>query len=117
MLHAYYLYRFSSLVELGLADSLEASADFDSTGLRDQKELQAAISELNQSTAAIGKQTETLKQQQEALAKFAKARINSEAERSDLDAALLQRRAAEARNVKSMVCGPPSVFLATNQLK
>ena len=97
--------RFSSLVELGLVDSIEASAAFESAGPRDQEELHAAVRELNKSTAAIGKQTETLKQQQEALAKFAKARINSEAERSDLDAALLQRRAAEGRNVKSLVCG------------
>jgi septal ring factor EnvC (AmiA/AmiB activator) len=94
---------FSSLVELGLADSLEGTAGFESTAPRDQAELQTATRELNQSTAAIRKQTETLKQQQEALAKFAKAQINTEADRSDLDAALLQRRAAEGRNVKLLV--------------
>lgn len=60
--------------------------------------------ELGRSAAAISKQTETLRQQQEALARFARARISNEGRRSELDAARMHRKAVETREVKNAVC-------------
>ena len=79
---------------------------------RTESEIRRAIDELNRSTAAISKQTETLRQQQEALARFAKSRIEDEVARSDFDAVRMHKLAVEIRNAKGQVSSILRPFLS-----
>ncbi|SPO04587.1 uncharacterized protein DNG_07272 [Cephalotrichum gorgonifer] len=95
---------FTALSSTGAIKRLKAGLrDQDLPLPRSQQELQSAIRELNRSAAAISKQTETLRQQQEALARFARARIGDEERRSELEATRMHRTAVETREVKASV--------------
>ena len=56
-----------------------------------EDDIRAAIEELNRSTATISKQTETLKQQRDALARLVKKRDEAEIQRRDLEEARLNK--------------------------
>ncbi|KAF5538811.1 hypothetical protein FNAPI_11004 [Fusarium napiforme] len=56
-----------------------------------EDDVRAAIEELNRSTATISKQTETLKQQRDALARLVKKRDEAETQRRDLEEARLNK--------------------------
>lgn len=68
-----------------------------------ESEIQTAIEELDRSTAAIAKQTETLKQQQEALARLVKANVKNQDARADLELRRAQRRDAERKRATAAV--------------
>ncbi|GJD05234.1 hypothetical protein ColKHC_14059 [Colletotrichum higginsianum] len=75
---------YASLDKSGQVDKLVASQDLAAVQALSERQIQTAIDELNRSTAAIVKQTETLKQQQDALAKLVKTNAKVEEDRSDL---------------------------------
>lgn len=78
--------RYLLIERNGKADDLAASTDLSTAqGLTDQ-DLKYAIEELSRSTDAITKQTETLRQQQDALSRLLTSTGKSVNARSDLDA-------------------------------
>ncbi|KAK5989765.1 hypothetical protein PT974_08025 [Cladobotryum mycophilum] len=93
--------------ELALYTILDRSGQVDElTGLHDLAEVQAvteeevriAIDELRQSTDSISKQSETLRQQHDALSRFVKKNEENDARRRDLD--LDRQRKAESERTR-----------------
>ncbi|GKT89030.1 vacuolar H+/Ca2+ exchanger [Colletotrichum tofieldiae] len=91
--------RYSSLDKSGQIDKLVASRDLAAVQALSEREIQTAIDELNRSTAAIVKQTETLKQQQDALAKLVKSNTKVEEARSDLVFQRNQKHGSERKKM------------------
>jgi hypothetical protein len=92
-------HRYSALEKSGKADQLGASVDLATVQAFNDQEIKDAILELNRSTDAINKQTETLKHQQDALARLVKGTAKDVDARSALDlkhaqASELDRKAA-----------------------
>ncbi|EFQ35975.1 hypothetical protein CGRA01v4_07683 [Colletotrichum graminicola] len=94
---------YSSLDKSGQIDKLVASQDLASVQAFSEREIQTAIDELNRSTAAIVKQTETLKQQQDALAKLVKSSAKVEEARSDLVFQRSQKHNSERKKTMTSV--------------
>ncbi|WYZ41061.1 hypothetical protein EsH8_IV_001402 [Colletotrichum jinshuiense] len=90
---------YSSLDKTGRIDKLVALQDLATVQALSEREIQIAIDELNRSTAAIVKQTETLKQQQDALAKLVKSNAKVEEARSDLVFQRNQKHDAERKKM------------------
>ncbi|GKT52702.1 vacuolar H+/Ca2+ exchanger [Colletotrichum tofieldiae] len=90
---------YSSLDKSGQIDKLVASRDLAAVQALSEREIQTAIDELNRSTAAIVKQTETLKQQQDALAKLVKSNTKVEEARSDLVFQRNQKHGSERKKM------------------
>lgn len=103
--------RYSSLDKTGRIDKLVASQDLATVQALSEREIQIAIDELNRSTAAIVKQTETLKQQQDALAKLVKSNAKVEEARSDLVFQRNQKHDAERKKMITSVCVDPLITL------
>ena len=95
--------RYSALDKSGQVDRLVAGQDLEAVQALGEAEIRTAIEELDRSTAAIAKQTETLKQQQEALARLVKANVKNHDARSELEFKRAQRRDAERKRVASAV--------------
>ncbi|OHW99683.1 hypothetical protein CSPAE12_01584 [Colletotrichum incanum] len=94
---------YSSLDKSGQIDKLVASQDLAAVQALSEREIQTAIDELNRSTAAIVKQTETLKQQQDALAKLVKSNAKVEEARSDLVFQRNQKHDSERKKMMTSV--------------
>lgn len=78
--------RYLALEQNGKAESLAASADLSRVQSLSDQEIIDAIQELNRSTDAINKQTETLRQQQNAVSRLITASSKTGDARSDLEA-------------------------------
>lgn len=78
--------RYLALERNGRAEHLAASADLSSVQPVSDQEITDAIQELNRSTDAVTKQTETLRQQQNALSRLITAGGKTGDARSDLEA-------------------------------
>jgi seryl-tRNA synthetase len=78
--------RYLALERNGKAESLAASADLSIVQPLTDQELIDAIQELNRSTDAINKQTETLRQQQNAVSRLITASSKSGDARSSIEA-------------------------------
>ncbi|KAL2880243.1 hypothetical protein SGCOL_004292 [Colletotrichum sp. CLE4] len=87
----------------GQVDKLVESQDLAAVQAVSEREIQTAIEELNRSTAAIVKQTETLKQQQDALSKLVKTHSRVEEARSDLVFQRNQKHDTESRKMMTTV--------------
>lgn len=77
---------------------------------RDEAELRSAIREIERSTEAIAAQAETLRLQREALARFARGRIDAEGRREEVAArrggGLAGGVRGEKAKVSCVVCYP-----------
>lgn len=78
--------RYLALEQNGKAESLAASRDMSRVQALSDQEIIDAIQELNRSTDAINKQTETLRQQQNAVSRLITASGKTGDARSDLEA-------------------------------
>ncbi|KXH64931.1 hypothetical protein CNYM01_04200 [Colletotrichum nymphaeae SA-01] len=94
---------YTALDRSGQIDKLVESQDLAAVQAVSEREIQTAIEELNRSTAAIVKQTETLKQQQDALSKLVKTHSRVEEARSDLVFHRNQKHDAERRKMMTTV--------------
>ncbi|KAF4913631.1 hypothetical protein CGCF415_v002655 [Colletotrichum fructicola] len=94
---------YSTLDKYGQVDKLVASQDLAAVQALSEHEIQKAIDELNRSTAAIVKQTETLKQQQDALAKLVKSNAKVQEARSDLVYQRTQKHDSQRRKMMTSV--------------
>ncbi|KAK1622980.1 hypothetical protein BDP81DRAFT_454980 [Colletotrichum phormii] len=94
---------YSALDRSGQVDKLVESQDLAAVQAVSEREIQTAIEELNRSTAAIVKQTETLKQQQDALSKLVKTHSRVEEARSDLVFQRNQKHDTERRKMMTTV--------------
>lgn len=99
--------RYSTLDKSGRIDKLVANQDLAAVQAFGEREIQEAIEELNRSTAAIVKQTETLKQQHDALAKLVKTNAKVEDARSELVFKRNQKHDSERRKMMTSVRKPP----------
>lgn len=68
-----------------------------------EEDVRAAIDELRRSTASICKQTETLRQQQDALSRLVKKHAENDAKRRDLNLARQKRSEVERRQLANQV--------------
>lgn len=83
--------RYTELDKSGQVDRLADLHDLGEVQAVNEDDVRAAIEELNRSTATISKQTETLKQQRDALARLVKKRDEAETQRRDLEEARLNK--------------------------
>ncbi|PNH46163.1 hypothetical protein VD0004_g1845 [Verticillium dahliae] len=86
---------YLSLDQAGLVDELVASKELATVEAIGEAELRAAVQELDRSTTIINKQTETLRQHHNALAKLADGNAKSTESRREMEANWTSRRAAE----------------------
>ncbi|KAK0630957.1 hypothetical protein B0T17DRAFT_490680 [Bombardia bombarda] len=91
LLSADELSQFAALEKSGLADTLVSSTDLATVQPFNDQDLKDAIDELNRSTEAISRQTETLKQQHDALDRLVKGSRKDEEARSALESRQSQR--------------------------
>jgi len=77
--------RYTALDKSGQVDRLAELHDLGEVQAVNEDDIRAAIEELNRSTGEINKQTETLRQQQDALARLVKKRDEAEQARRDLE--------------------------------
>ncbi|KAH7489591.1 hypothetical protein IWW34DRAFT_744727 [Fusarium oxysporum f. sp. albedinis] len=82
---------YTALDKSGQVDRLADLHDLGEVQAVNEDDIRAAIEELNRSTATISKQTETLKQQRDALARLVKKRDEAESQRRDLEEARLNK--------------------------
>ncbi|SCO82898.1 uncharacterized protein FRV6_07111 [Fusarium oxysporum] len=82
---------YTALDKSGQVDRLADLHDLGEVQAVNEDDIRAAIEELNRSTATISKQTETLKQQRDALARLVKKRDEAESQRRDLAEARLNK--------------------------
>ncbi|RYC93975.1 hypothetical protein BFJ63_vAg3272 [Fusarium oxysporum f. sp. narcissi] len=82
---------YTALDKRGQVDRLADLHDLGEVQAVNEDDIRAAIEELNRSTATISKQTETLKQQRDALARLVKKRDEAESQRRDLEEARLNK--------------------------
>lgn len=103
MAYQYGVHRYTALDRSGQIDKLVGSQDLAAVQAVSEREMQTAIEELNRSTAAIVKQTETLKQQQDALSKLVKTHSRVEEARSDLVFQRNQKHDTERKKMMTTV--------------
>lgn len=96
--------RYAALEEAGLAERLAMSSDLTTARVLSDQEIKEAIEELNRSTNAITRHTETLKQQQDALHRLLHADRQSADERAAIDAGRARKWEAQRRGLASGVC-------------
>jgi hypothetical protein len=96
--------RYSSLERGGQVDELVAGQDLASVLAVSELEIQTAIEALNRSTATISKQNETLRQQQDALARLVKANAKGHEARSELELKRVKKRDTDRKRVTASVC-------------
>ncbi|KAF4342313.1 hypothetical protein FBEOM_3720 [Fusarium beomiforme] len=82
---------YTALDKSGQVDRLADLHDLGEVQAVNEDDVRAAIEALNRSTAMISKQTETLKQQRDALARMVKKRDEAERQRRDLEEAHLNK--------------------------
>ncbi|PQE10819.1 vacuolar H+ Ca2+ exchanger protein [Rutstroemia sp. NJR-2017a BBW] len=92
---------YNELVKSGQAKKLEEAQDLSAICDLNDDQLKTAIYELQLSTAAIKKQSETLRQQQNALALLVKSNTKNSKARSEANSRQLQKWEAEKEQVNS----------------
>jgi hypothetical protein len=95
--------RYTALDRTGQVDKLADAYDLGEVQAVNEDDIRAAIEELNRSTATISKQTETLRQQQDALSRLVKKRGENEAQRRDLEATRLRKSESERKRLAAQV--------------
>ncbi|GAB1319962.1 HAUS augmin-like complex subunit 3 N-terminal domain-containing protein [Madurella fahalii] len=95
------LEQYAALEELGLAEKLAMSSDLTAARVLSDQEVKEAIEELNRSTQAITRQTDTLKQQQEALHRLVKGAHQGSEERAALEAGQTRKWEAQRSELAS----------------
>lgn len=91
--------RYTALDKSGQVDKLADLHDLGEVQAVNEDEIRTAIEELNRSTASIVKQTETLRQQQDALSRLVKKGIEGQAQRQDLEATRQRRAELERKRL------------------
>ncbi|UNI13961.1 hypothetical protein JDV02_000647 [Purpureocillium takamizusanense] len=94
---------YMTLDRSGQVDRLAAMYDLAEVQAVNEAELRAAIDELQRSTSTISKQTQTLRQQQEALSRLLKKQAENEAKRRDLAYARTRKAATERRRLANEI--------------
>ncbi|KAH8902489.1 hypothetical protein BR93DRAFT_887190 [Coniochaeta sp. PMI_546] len=105
LLTAEELLQYSALEKSGRANQLDASIDVASGQIFHDEEIRTAIQELNRATDAISKQTETLRHQQDALARLIKSESKDTRDRASLDLKQSQALELDRKAVLSSVSG------------
>ncbi|KAK3295335.1 uncharacterized protein B0H64DRAFT_441756 [Chaetomium fimeti] len=93
------LNQYAALGESGLAEKLAISSDLTAARVLSDQEIKDAIEELNRSTQAITRHTETLRQQQEALGRLVDAGCVSNKERVAVEEGRTGKWQAERSNL------------------
>ncbi|OIW32904.1 hypothetical protein CONLIGDRAFT_570660 [Coniochaeta ligniaria NRRL 30616] len=99
------LLQYSALEKSGKANQLDASIDVASGQTFHDEDIRTAIQQLNRSTDAIGRQTETLRHQQDALARLIKNDSKDAQARAGLDLKHSQVLDLDRKAVRSSVVG------------
>ncbi|KAH7170075.1 hypothetical protein EDB81DRAFT_876124 [Dactylonectria macrodidyma] len=94
---------YTALDRSGQVDVLADAHDLGEVQAVNEEDIKAAIEELNRSTATITKQTETLRQQQDALARLVRKRAESEAQRRDLESTRLRSSESQRKKLATEV--------------
>ena len=97
------LARYTALDRSGQVDVLADAHDLGEVQAVNEEDIKAAIEELSRSTATITKQTETLRQQQDALARLVRKRAESEAQRRDLESTRLRSSESQRKKLATEV--------------
>ncbi|KXX76079.1 hypothetical protein MMYC01_204165 [Madurella mycetomatis] len=95
------LEQYAALEESGLADKLAMSSDLTAARVLSNQDVKDAIEELNRSTQAITRQTDTLKQQQEALHRLVKGGHQGSEERAVLETGQTRKWEAQRSELAS----------------
>ncbi|KAL2134661.1 hypothetical protein VTI74DRAFT_11239 [Chaetomium olivicolor] len=95
------LNQYVALEESGLAEGLAMSSDLAAARVLSDQEIKDAIEELNRSTQAITRHTETLKQQQEALDRLMNAGRHGTDQRAVIEAGHGRKWEAQRRDLAS----------------
>jgi anion-transporting ArsA/GET3 family ATPase len=95
------------LDKTGQVDKLVSGQDLGTCQGVNEEEIRTAIEELNRSTDAIAKQTETLKQQQNALDRLVKANAKNSEARSELEFKRAERRDVDRKRATVAVSALP----------
>ncbi|KPM35352.1 hypothetical protein AK830_g11226 [Neonectria ditissima] len=99
---------YTALDRSGQVDLLADAHDLGEVQAVSEDDIRAAIEELNRSTATISKQTETLRQQQDALSRLVKKRGENEAQRRDLESTRLRESESQRKKLAAEVTYPDS---------
>ncbi|POR32467.1 Uncharacterized protein TPAR_07337 [Tolypocladium paradoxum] len=94
---------YTALDGTGQVDRLAALHDLADVQAVTEEDVRAAIDELKRSTTSISKQTETLRQQQDALSRLVKRHAENDAKRRDLHHASQTRSEVERRQLANEV--------------
>lgn len=103
--------RYLALEQSGKAESLAASADLSRVQPSSDQEILDAIQELDRSTDAINKQTETLRQQQNAVSRLITASGKTGDARSDLEAKRLYEWESRRKALQTNVSPKPDCII------
>lgn len=82
-----------------------------------EDDIRAAIDELNRSTATISKQTEALRQQQDALSRLVKKRDEAESQRHDWEDSRLNKTKLAIKKLAFEVNSPPHMQLPLENVR
>lgn len=107
LLSADELNQYAALEESGLAERLAMSSHRTDARVLSDHEIQNAIHELNRSTQAITRHTETLKQQRDAFERLADGARQAREERAVVEAGSSQKWEGQRRHLASAVCTRP----------
>lgn len=94
---------YTALDRSGQVDVLADAHDLGEVQAVNEEDIRTAIEELNRSTATISKQTETLRQQQDALSRLVKKRGENEAQRRDLESTRLRQSESQRKKLAAEV--------------
>ncbi|KAK4215734.1 hypothetical protein QBC37DRAFT_116916 [Rhypophila decipiens] len=97
------LSQFTELEASGLAEKLAGSVDLATVQAFSDQEIRDAIEELTRSTDAISKQTETLRQQHEALGRLVNSNRKDSESRSVLESSQAQRLQSQVKSAAMAV--------------
>lgn len=95
--------RYTALDRTGQVDKLADAYDLGEVWAVNEEDIKVAIEELNRSTATISEQTETLRQQQDALSRLVKKRGENEVQRRELEATRLRKSESERKRLAAQV--------------
>ncbi|KAF7556841.1 hypothetical protein G7Z17_g1178 [Cylindrodendrum hubeiense] len=94
---------YTALDRSGRVDVLADAHDLGEVQAVNEEDIRTAIEELNRSTATISKQTETLRQQQDALSRLVKKRGETEAQRRDLESTRIRKSESQRKRLAAEV--------------
>lgn len=99
---------YTALDKSGQVDKLAEQHDLADVQAVAEDEIRAAVEEISRSTAAITKQTETLRLQQDALSRLVKKGGENESRRRDFELSRQQNSSTERKFVSAEVSNTPS---------